>query len=145
MLVAHKGGVTWIGKNNSNVTAYNLLLITIMPWLYKWSGKTAEFPTNIYDIWLINELWYLMGVWAPLVFKPSSPHYILVAVGYHLNAALHPGVALTLAHLIVKCMGQSTQWENFNNLLFYAHIPCLITGSWHCSIIKTNFTHFQQI
>ncbi len=35
MLVAHKGGVTWMGKNNSNVTAYNLLLITIMPCLCK--------------------------------------------------------------------------------------------------------------
>ncbi len=27
------------------------------------NGKTAESPTNIFDICLINELWYLIGVW----------------------------------------------------------------------------------
>ncbi len=30
----------------------------------------------------------LVESWAPLVFNPSSPHYILEAVGYHVNAAL---------------------------------------------------------
>ncbi len=31
----------------------------------------------------------LVESWAPLVYNSSSPHYILVAVGYHLYAALY--------------------------------------------------------
>ncbi len=40
----------------------------------------------------------LVEIWATLVFNPSSPHYILVAVGYHLNAALG------FVSLVIECI-----------------------------------------